>query len=265
MFSDVAGDLPGIPGATITFNPDVSESFTPADLNSCKDTSIVISIPVMPAVTTATMFAGNLHIGPVTGGQRDPRNLSVGIGPTQNIHIRLHPASTNTAPTCYFTAEDGTWLLKADSTPANASGETDGLFTYNVQNGGPNDGKIKSTQPGQFSYDFVWTNTTGTDQTVAFTVSSASGVTAAPGNPIQYAVVSSLTGVVTASSFDAPSTSPLPPSILVPNTDALIVTYHLSYSGIGSFPIDAPTSMLVTGTLTPGGNCTAGALRSPPN
>jgi hypothetical protein len=178
-----------------------------------------------------------------------------------NIHITVSVGSsclTPPASSCFLT--DSEFNDLGDCTGNPVTGNTGGTFMIIA-----NHKSIVSTNPGQFYYNLIWRNTTGTDQTVTFNA-SAQNLSPSGANSVHAFVFDSSGFTQDLSGFDmvnlngTPCGPYGPCTITVPNNQILWVTWHLYYSYIGSSPGGLPDTcssscsgksyISATGTLT---------------
>jgi hypothetical protein len=249
----------------------------------CQSGTISISVPTSLVNNTNAPVGYETNIlfstqngDPPTGDTK----LNDGFDSPAKIHIFVQvdpPASTNRIA-CYMTDSNGDFLKLCDGTTlANQSGETDGPFAV-VKNA---KGTITATNPGQFYYNLLWNNTTGSDQIVNVNISRTGA------NPVGAQAVhwwifptSGFQGV-TPTDFDvvnegnpAGITGSIS-NITVPAGDTLYVTEHLEWSmlgtkaslaGCGADCGTATTQITVSGTVSSTDSafaddkCTAGAV-----
>jgi archaellum component FlaG (FlaF/FlaG flagellin family) len=268
--SNIAGDFAG--DVTSSGSPWPFDSIT-STVGSCQTGSLVIAIPAGVLTTVGnSVYTTNVLFDTTNGSPGSgPTKLKDGFDTPKHIQIRINVTAADTSRiTCFMTDSDGNVLLKCDGSPANASGETDGTFAIvaNPRN------KSVATNPGQFYYNLLWRNDTGSDQTVKVNM-SLTGLVAQGAQAVHWLTFPTSGGSVPG--FDqvidgnpAGSTGSIK-NVLVPAGDTLYVTYHLEWKGLGS---TAPTTnscgdssnvkVKVAGTVTFGSpattdNCTAGA------
>ncbi|WP_129127920.1 hypothetical protein [Geomonas oryzae] len=264
-FSDPNGSTFGIsvPGNTM---------ITPTDLNTCKDTTITIDTEplVLADATKAEVRETNINVKPEG---KNPNDINISNN-FPNIHIlyEINPVLNDT--TCFTTDGDGNLLAKCDGTAVTASGSDDGRFSI-VTN---NKNVQKSTNPGQFYYNVLWTNMTGKDQVVNVSLAVTGGAAKGANAIHAYAFAPSFSGV-TPEAFQmvndgidslAGGSDGSIDGITVPAGWTLWTNYHMDWAGIGT---TAPTGaastcggadqiLSVIGTVTGDGftrSCTSGA------
>ena len=155
------------------------------------------------------------------------------------IHLHFHVAGASTG-TCFITDSSFNFLL--DCANAEVTSGTGGRFTIQV-----NKKNIEvATQPGQFYYNLLWTNTGG-DRTVTV-VFTRSGVHPHGTQAIHASVFPSFP-VLSFFNFDLvnndiPSgADDVLDAVFVPAGDTLWVDYHLEWDGLGG---PAPTDIGLT-------------------
>lgn len=228
-----------------------------------------------PLTLQANIFVQTQNRSPSTGSS----SLLDGFDTGTKIQISVivnPPAASNIA--CYMTDSEANLLTDCSGNYVTASGDlTDGKFLIVTNHGGTE----VSTNPGQFYYNLLWTNTTGSDQTVQVTI-LATGAMPVGANALHWWTFST-TGFagVTSATFDQvnagnpiASENPGVFDVTVPAGQTLYVTDHLQWSGIGQSPPancghgcgNANQELLVAGTVssTSGAfadeNCSSGAL-----
>lgn len=242
----------------------------------CLSGSITINVAGGQLTTVGTsVYQANIHFktqngSPTTGNPK----LNDNFDTTKLLQIVVNVLAPDSRITCFMTDSDGNLLRKCDGTVANNSGEEDGTFAIvaNAKN------KAVSTNPGQFYYNLLWVNDTGSDQTVnvGFTLNGL----VPQGTQALHWLNFPTTGFggVNPADFDdviegnpAGATGPIS-NIVVPAGDTLYVTYHLEWNGLGMPAPDCgacgdATNTQVTVTATVSGTfsggsdtCEAGAL-----
>jgi hypothetical protein len=269
--SNIAGDFAG--DVTSSGSPWPFDSTT-STVGSCQTGSLIIDIPAGVLTTVGNnVYTTNVLFETINGSPASgPTKLKDGFDTPKHIQIRINVRAADISRiTCFMTDSDGNVLSKCDGSPANQSGEQDGTFgiVANAHN------KSVATNPGQFYYNLLWRNDTGSDQTVKVNM-SLTGLVAQGAQAVHWLTFPTNGGSVPG--FDqvidgnpAGATGSIK-NVLVPAGDTLYVTYHLEWKGLGS---SAPTTnscgdssnvkVKVTGTVTFGSpattdTCTAGAL-----
>ena len=168
-----------------------------------------------------------------------------------------------------MTDSEGNVLEKCDGTPANASSEQDGTFAIvaNARN------KAVATNPGQFYYNLLWRNDTGSDQTVKVNM-ALTGLVPQGAQAVHWLTFPTNGGstpgfnqVIDGNPAGATGSFK---NVLVPSGYTLYVTYHLEWKGLGaSTPATSScgdatnVKVKIVGTVSFGTSydyCTAGAL-----
>jgi hypothetical protein len=249
-----------------------------------------ITVPSSIVLDDTTNTTGDVNVPLSKSGLADGTynaNLQISVSPPgsftithDNIHIQVTvggACNPSAEVTCFFT--DSNFLNLTDCSGASVTGNTGGRFQVVT-----NAKKIATaTNPGQFYYNMLVSNTTGSDQDVTITLS---GINLTPSNtdsllhPIAQAAHAYFFD--TATGFTDPladwlfvnsSGQPCGPSgpctITVPANDTLFVTWHLAWTGIGQNAslinvgcANANAAISATGTVSGGltGSCTADAL-----
>ena len=241
--------------------------FTDTDTNNVQGeiATISFSVAVNPTLTSGVTVPGNVVMDDVTNTDADvdvpismtnpldgnyTANLKISVSPangftlshdTIHIQVVVGGACSSAEETCFFT--DSNFLDLTDCSGASVDGNSGGTFQIVT-----NAKKIATaTNPGQFYYNMLWSNTTGSDQDVTINLSS---VNLTPSN-----TDSSLHLIAQAAHayfFDTATgfTDPLadwnfvnssgqkcgpsgPCIITVPANNTLFVTWHLVWTGIG--------------------------------
>jgi hypothetical protein len=244
-------------------------------VQDCRDLNIQIDTGVLTLAdpNVAENFAGNIGLGdsnpaPATG----PHKPSVTFADIKNIHIKIEvlPAQGSNV-SCYLTDSEGIFLKDCSGAFVTESASDDSRFAIVA-----NKKVIEvATNPGQFYFNFIWLNTTGADQTVTATFDRI-GVVAHGMQAIHSAVFNGALSAIAPPAFDEANANGIPDGhddvaedVLVPAGSSLLVTYHLSWAGLGS-PVPAGCAgtcaaanqlLQVTGTVSGTGitseSCTA--------
>lgn len=253
---------------------DVTFNFVDSDtLPDCQNRNI--SITTGPLVLTdpnvAETFSKLFNIGVKSN---DPNPFTINLGQTSdNIHIFINVLPVGSNISCFITDSSGNFLTNCAGETVDESGSNDGRFAI-VANSKKN--VAVSTNPGQFYYNVLWKNNTGSSQTVAVSF-ERNGVNPKGAQAIHaWAFAPPFSGV-TVDNFNAVNEG-IPggsddqiENIVVPNGWTLWVSYHLEWSGLGG-PANhiatgcgnASQQFAVTATVSGTGitseSCTAGAL-----
>lgn len=250
----MGGNLPGV---TLPSNP----TFV---ANGCQTLNI--------SINTGTLAAGNYVKNVLVQKESaDPSNTRVDLNDFV-IHIKVR-VNGGSVISCFITDSSGNFLT--DCAGSDVTSGLGGVFSMVVNQ---RRNIVVATNPGQFYYDIVWTNTTGSDQTVKVDFSKT-GVNGHGAQAIHgYAFPPPFSGVSPAQFNQVNDGVPSGnddklDSILVPDGWTLWANYHLEWSGVGASPAaniatscaTANQQFTVTGTvMSLGGNdvneaCVAGA------
>jgi hypothetical protein len=134
---------------------------------------------------------------------------------------------------CFLTDSEGMFLTDCGSALVTESGSDDGRFAIVVNN---KKNIQVSTNPGQFYFNFVWYNSTGSPQTVDVNFDKT-GVVPQGANAIHSAVFYGDLSTVNPTVFDEANSDGIPDGsddqalgIVVPADSSLLVTYHLEWA-----------------------------------
>jgi hypothetical protein len=229
--------------ATISFsavgNPTLTSGITvPSNIvmDDVTNTDADVAVPISMANPPDGNYTANLQISasPSNGFSlsHDTIHIQVTVGGACNPSSEI---------SCFFT--DSNFLDLTDCSGAEVTGNTGGTFQIVT-----NSKKIATaTNPGQFYYNMLWSNTTGSDQTVTVNLTPTNLI---PSNtnsllkPIAQAAhayffdtATGFTDPLADWNFVNSSGQPCGPSgpctITVPANDTLFVTWHLVWTGIG--------------------------------
>lgn len=263
-----AGNLPATSFALPAFStPTVTDGN-----NSC-------SVPsTSPAAHTVYVSLSNLNnLSPGTYNlnyaisvDTEPTDTNASVDGQYHFHVQINVTNPTSAVGCFITDSNFNFLLDADGNPVT-SGST-GVFAIVA-----NHRNIEvSTNPGQFYYNILWTNSTNSDQTV----NAVFGLTNADAQGAQAIHAGVFPPPFSGVSFDSFNTvnESIPggsgttiSGIQVPSGWTLWVDYHFDWAGIGepvppgigTTPGTANQLFSVIGSLSDGtggiGSCTAGA------
>jgi hypothetical protein len=178
-------------------------------------------------INTTNLAPGDYHANVQIDGA--PANaLSV---THSTLHFLIHVVDAGpAAPLCYFTDSEGLLLTDCSGNPTYSGGEF--LVVSNQK-------KITATNPGQFYYNFIWTNQTGHDVTFSSLGLTGNNVSPSGANSVHVLVYNA--SQFTAN-FDAVNQSGTPcgktgttckSPITVHNGETLWLTWHLQYTWIG--------------------------------
>lgn len=185
-----------------------------------------------------------LDTGPLAAGEyaynvnvrvkdSNPSNTSVS-GLPGTIHIRV---TSGESISCFITDGDFNFLL--DCAGNQVTSGTDGRFGI-IVGGPPQNRRMQATDPGQFYYNVLWTNNTGSDQTVRVDL-VRDGVNPQGAQAIHALLFPSFPDLSWAN-FDAVNDG-IPSGaddtlecVTVPAGWTLWLTYHLEWAGKGQPP-----------------------------
>jgi len=239
-----AGNLPDVTVAgspwTFTDTSFLSDGTHGSGDQGCQSGSININVPA----GTLTTVGNNVYQTNVmfklqnnSANTGSPPHLDDGTVDTPHIQIQVN-VQAPTAPriTCFMTDSEGNLLTDCKGSAITASGSEAGTFAIvaNKKN------IAVSTNPGQFYYNLLWRNDTGSDQTVAVNM-TPTGLSPNGAQAVHWATFPTAGfGGVTPPDFDqviaanpAGKSGNISP-VLVPAGDTLYVTFHLEWSGTGS-------------------------------
>jgi hypothetical protein len=175
---------------------------------------------------------------------------------TIHIQVTVGGVCGGAGATCYFTDSDFNFLL--DCSGNDVTTNTGGTFQI-VANA---KGKVVATNPGQFYYNLIWTNS-GATRPITVTLAET-GLNTMGANSV-HALTFNATGFTQdVGAFDmvnqdgTPCGPSGPCTITVNSGDVLWVTWHLEFAGIGgninvysnSCPGNAAGSVTASGTLS---------------
>jgi hypothetical protein len=286
QFTDTDGNGTLGETATISFNangdPNLTSGITvPSSITLDDDPSTLT--PPASAVVDVPLLKSGLADGTYNA------NLAISVSPPgsftithDTIHIQVTvggACNPSSEITCFFT--DSNFLNLTDCSGNSITGNTGGRFQIVT-----NAKKVATaTNPGQFYYNMLWSNTTGSDQDVTVTLTPTNLI---PSNtnsllkPIAQAAHAYFFDTATGftdpladwnfvNDFGQPCGPSGPCTLTVPAGDTLFVTWHLVWNGIGqpagqysnscasaNAPISATGQVSGTGITT--ASCTADAL-----
>ena len=171
------------------------------------------------------------------------------------LHVLVHVINCTgpPPPSCFLTDSSGLFLTDCSGNEVESGGEF--LIIANQK-------KITATNPGQFYYNFVWTNETGGP--VTFTSLGLVGTNVLPtgANSVHVLIYDASSFIA---NFDDVNTSGVPcgtngavckTPITVPNGDTLWLTWHVAYSGLKLVapldlkPLSACPAVAISGDAT---------------
>lgn len=232
-FGNQASNLPGVtPPADQTFS-------NGSQLPDCRSVSIQIATGPLSLTdsSVAQNFNANFSLSdispsPSTGAARPQANFTN----IQNVHIRVTvlPAVGNVS--CFLTDSEGNFLSDCSGAPVSESGSDDGRFAIVA-----NKRNIEvATNPGQFYYNLVWHNATGSSQTVNVNM-ARSGLAPKGRQALHAAIFNGYLDAMTPADFAAANEYGVPDGsddkvqgVTVPSGSSLLVTYHLEWMGLGA-------------------------------
>jgi hypothetical protein len=229
--------------ATISFgavgNPSLTSGITvpgSITLDDQTNTTDTVDVPISMSSPADGNYQANLQIS-----VSPPGSFTI---THDNIHIQVTvggACNPSSEISCFFT--DSNFLDLTDCSGASVTINTGGRFQVVT-----NSKKIATaTNPGQFYYNMLWSNTTGSDQTVTVNLTSANlapSNTNSLGQPIAQAAhayfFDTATGFtdpladwlfVNSSGQKCGPSGPCTITVLANNT--LFITWHLVWTGIG--------------------------------
>jgi hypothetical protein len=213
-----AGNLPGVT--------------QPSDQNFTTDGCVDVTIGVNTGPLTSGNYQKNILLKTVSSTPSNTHVDFVGA----HIHIRVHVRDEGPSViSCFTTDSNFDYLLDCDQKEVSTSGDG-GRFIIVA-----NSKKIEvATNPGQFYYNALWDNTTGSGQTVTVNFArvgvKSNGTQAihakvfppAPPLAIDVAAFEAVNSAIPSGHDDVLE------NIFVPAGWTLWVDYHLEWTGIGS-------------------------------
>ena len=284
---EVQAPTPGVPGVSVSptswafdENSAVRNASTypnAGDDPACQAGTVTIDTGALtPIGSLPQTLTSNIHFkmsGTGSSNNPDPgkgKTLST-LDDPNSIKIKVEVTEATSRVSCYITDSEGDVLQKCNGELANQSGEVDGTFAI-VAN---KKGKAVATNPGQFYYNLLWKNDTGSAQTISVSIAKT-GLDPHGAQAVHWLLIPTSSGV-DLDDFDAVNmgnpagTSGQIDSIVVPNGDTLYVTYHLEWSGVGANApacgacgnaLNVPVTVtgMITGSFGSPEVCTSGAL-----
>ncbi|HSB05809.1 MAG TPA: hypothetical protein VLK23_11495 [Thermodesulfobacteriota bacterium] len=268
-FGSASGNLNGV---TLPADEAFS-SFTTVPPNDCRNLNIQITSG--PLSVGVGNYNANVNLG---GSNPNPSNGNgkpqVVFADIKNFHIRVTVLTPPDNVSCFLTDSSGLFLTDCTGALVTDSGSDDGRFAIVA-----NKKSIQvSTNPGQFYYNLVWLNTTGSEQTVDVNF-DRTGVIPKGAQAIHSAVFNGYLSAVNPPVFDEANSDGIPDGqddqalgIVVPAGSSLLVTYHLTWAALGNQVLgdcalncgDSNQLIEVTGTVSGSGitteSCTSSAL-----
>jgi hypothetical protein len=240
---------------TITLNPTGSLSayasvspngFTVNDDGAVTTVTVTLTIPA--AALPDGQYSLIVHVA-----SSDPSKVAIAH---DNIHIGVVVGGLCAdAIVCYFTSSDFVDLVDCSGNPVSTS--SGGTFQI-VPN--KKKGAAVATNPGQFYYNLLWTNSTAIAQTVTASFAGANltntGANSVHALTFAAGFTQDLSAFELVNSDGTPCGPSGPCTITVPAGQTLWVTWHVAWAGIGgstagisaSCPGNQPISAV--GTLT---------------
>ena len=264
-FGSTSGPLNGV-----TLPAD--QTFLPGATPDCR----LLNIQIATGPLSEGNYSANFNLDgdnpiPDTGNSKP----KVTFADVNNFHISVEvlPA-VGSDVSCFLTDSSGMFLMDCEGALVTESGSEDGRFAI-VAN---KKGIQVATNPGQFYYNFVWLNTTGSEQTVDVTF-DRTGVIHHGAQAIHSAVFNGYLSTVNPPVFDEANSDGIPDgtddealNIVVPEESSLLVTYHLTWADRREpVPVDCALNceeanqlIEITGTVSGSGieteSCTSSAL-----
>lgn len=207
--------------------------YSGAQVPDCRSLNIQIATgPLSVGNYVATFNMGDTN--QVPSGTNKP---NVTYADVKNFKIQvtvLEPEVSHVS--CFLTDSSGMFLTDCEGALVTDSGSDRGRFAIVVNKKGIQ----VATNPGQFYFNFVWLNTTGAERTVNVEFTRF-GVDPKGAQAIHSAVFNGYLSSVNPSVFDEANMDGIPDGsddqalgIVVPAGSSLLVTYHLTYAGLGS-------------------------------
>jgi hypothetical protein len=208
----------------------------PQVLDDTTNTTADVDVPLFKSGLADGTYNANLQISVAPPGSFTLTHT--------NIHIQVTvggACNPSSEISCFFT--DSNFLNLTDCSGTSVIGNSGGTFAVVT-----NAKKIATaTNPGQFYYNMLWSNTTGSDQDVTVNL-SATGLTPSNTDSLLHPIAQAAHAYFfdTATGFTDPladwnfvntlgqKCGPSGPcTITVPANDTLFVTWHLVWTGIG--------------------------------
>lgn len=237
-YGNQAGPLPGVTApADETF---LSNAATP----DCRNGQITIASGALNLTdpNVSENFNANFSLADdspnPSGTANKPQAVFADI---KNFHIQVTVLpSVGSNVSCFLTDSEGNFLKDCAGTPVTESGSDDGRFAIVA-----NKKQIEvATNPGQFYYNLVWHNTTGTAQSVDVAL-ARTGLSSKGRQALHAAIFNGYLNPLTQTEFDEANENGIPEGsddtvsgIVVPAGSSLLVTYHLEWTGLGA-PVPA--------------------------
>jgi len=227
---DISTDAPAgnLDGVSASPNP---VTFSKGDIvGTCHATTITIATDPLADISANFDYVKNLKI--TVDDPPGKKEVSATLDGQTHVKIRVE-VGPPPGPSCFATDSEFNYLYQCDGTTAVTSG-TDGRFAIvaNKKN------LEVATNPGQFYYNVLWRNATGSDVTVnvAFVRSGVNtngaqaihaGVFPAPFSGVDLAGFNAVNDAIPGGKGDSMS------GVVVPAGWTMWVTYHLEWAGVG--------------------------------
>jgi hypothetical protein len=179
-------------------------------------------------INTASLVAGD-YTANVQVQATPQSSVAVSHG---TLHLHIHVVDPGDPPACYISDSAGLKLLDCGGQAVATGGEY--LIVTNAKK------VITATNPGQFYYNLVWQNNTGSDVTFTSLGLSGTNVVPAGANSVHVLIYN---GSQFTSSFDDVNTNGTPcgqsgttckAPITVPAGQTMWLTWHVAYMWTGS-------------------------------
>lgn len=232
-FGNQASILPGV-------TPPADQTFTyGSQTPDCRSVSIQIATGPLTLSDSAVgqNFNANFSLSdvfpsPSTGGNR-PQGTFTNV---HNVHIKVAVLPAVGSVSCFLTDSEGNFLNNCSGTPVSESGSDDGRFAIVA-----NKRNIEvATNPGQFYYNLVWYNATGSSQTVDVNM-ARTGLAQKGRQALHAAIFNGYLDPMTPADFAVANEYGVPDGsddkvlgVTVPAGSSLLVTYHLEWMGLGA-------------------------------
>ena len=232
-FGNQASNLPGVtPPADQTF-------YNGSALPDCRSVSIQIATGALTLSDSAVgqNFNANFSLSDVSpnpnNGSNRPQGMFTNV---HNVHIKVAVLPAVGSVSCFLTDSEGNFLNNCSGTPVSESGSDDGRFAIVA-----NKRNIEvATNPGQFYYNLVWYNATGSSQTVDVNM-ARTGLAQKGRQALHAAIFNGYLDPMTPADFAVANEYGVPDGsddkvhgVTVPAGSSLLVTYHLEWTGLGA-------------------------------
>jgi hypothetical protein len=233
-FGTAAGNL----ASKVTLPSAASFSASGTELPNCQTKTIEINTDPLTLTTPNVSQNFNANINLSTTNElpdKGPDKLNVALGGSKVIQIKVTVLPQVSNVSCFLTDSEGNFLNDCTGQMISESGSDDGRFVIvaNKKN------LEVATNPGQFYYNFIWYNTTGSTQTVNVSINRYSTVLPKGAQALHAAVFNGYLSY-TPGVFDEAIAIGIPEgkddkvsNVSVPEGSSLLVTYHLEWAGLG--------------------------------